>query len=121
MSDIRNYDTVDAEVFRVLDRQGRPRALLHAMGGDVTLDLLGEDELPRITIGVYKDRPSVSLLRSDGNAIVSLGLSPEGATGISLARHDGTLQMLLTVNPDGKVEIIAFNPEGERLWSLPPS
>ena len=119
MSEAPFPEALEAEVFRLVDRNGKTPTLFHAMGDGPTLDLLGEDELPRLTITVSNDLPTVTLLRPDGNPLISMGITRDGVTGLSISRRDGALQLVLSVRPDGGVEIAAFSPDGTPLWSLP--
>lgn len=103
----RDKKIVEAEEFRLVDRDGKQRGSLTARENGAAMLMLGDSQQNvRLGITVLPDgTPSIDLFNERTEARVSLTAHPEGQTHIMLADDDGNVRLILQIGSDNTVQL----------------
>ena len=142
----KHEKVVTAEEFRVIDEEGKTRAMLAMLpDGSPNLVLFDNDLTPRVQIAVsaigapgilcfdksgykgaiasigllYGDTPSIGLIDSDGNNRIQLSIDPDDDVAILglYDKHERPRAKLIGM--DEATILVLFDKEGKVMWSAP--
>lgn len=107
--------TVEAEEFRLEDKEGRLRASLRMTPeGSPALTLHDEEGSARLVMGIGSEgSPSVEIFDRGGKVRASLGLDPAGSSRLLLSDRDGRPRASLALGTSG-MPILGFVDENGR-------
>ena len=105
-------DVVTATEVRLVDAQGRARAVLAMEENEPRLRLYDEQGRVRASLG-----PNLVIAGADGKPGASLGVN-EHASTLALGR-DGNVRALLTVDEGAKPRLVFRDSTGKTSWSAP--
>ncbi|MEX2490161.1 MAG: hypothetical protein WD425_00215 [Nitrospirales bacterium] len=114
---------VTAEEFRLVTKDGKPRATLLLWNGDLpALTLADETCHSRVFLGVFNEAQPALILNDKGcKRRASLDLQPDGLPSLTLRDKDDVPRARLRVLLDGSPVLRLYDQNGQESWSAPTS
>jgi hypothetical protein len=107
------FPVISSKEFRLIDENGRERAILGIREGNVGLFLLGKDERIRLNLLLLTD-DSPGLLFTDVRGIVRAKVIQltDDVPVLTLSDKAGHPRLMLTVMEDGRAAVMLLNDHG---------
>jgi hypothetical protein len=101
------------------DRDGKRRIILGVKpNGSGSLNLHGENESPRVTLGLARDLPDFLFFDKNENPRLGMAVSPTGLVGLDIFGKDKRLS--IGVEPKGKLNLrIVDNKDDIVVFEIP--
>ncbi|MDT3779074.1 hypothetical protein PJI16_16025 [Nitrospira sp. MA-1] len=112
---------VTAEEFRLVTKDGQPRATLLLWNGELpALTLADETCHNRVFLGVFNEAQPALILNDKGcKQRAALDLQPDGLPSLTLRDKNDVPRARLRVLLDGSPVLTLFNQNGQIAWSPP--
>lgn len=106
----RGHSLVEAEEFRLLDKEGNMRASLSTWeaNGLPMLQLYDEELRPRLVVSIDgPSSPMVALLHSTGKVAANMRVFEDGRVALTVRREDGSpvFEAFVDINMEGCVKM----------------
>ena len=130
---------IEAEAFRLLDAQGKTRAVLALEAGEPVLSLTDSEGHARVSLVASVPEAGLRVLNADGKERVFVGEMPDTAAAVTLYDYrgrpraamgeaagevklvtvdtDGNNRFLLQMKGNGTPTLQILDPGGRTLWS----
>jgi hypothetical protein len=114
---------VEAEEFRLVTKDGQPRATLLLWNGDLpALTLADESCHNRVFLGVFNESQPALILNDKGcKQRASLDMQPDGLPSFTLRDKEDTPRARLRLLLDGSPVLTLMDENGTVIWSPPIS
>ncbi len=110
------HRAIEATQFRLVDRNGRLRAVLEMSRSGPHLAMLHEDGTPALELALSRDGPCVRLTDGDGATRVFVGAT-RGSARIGMADDEGTQRVFLGVGAKGTPGLTLYDGHQRRVWT----
>lgn len=113
-----NVRAVEASEFRLVDRDGRLRAVLESTPQGPRLAMMQEDGSIALEITLAPDGPGIRLGDENGQTRVFIGAMRDAAR-LGMADSDGNQRIFLGVNAKGTPTITTYDARQREVWEAP--
>jgi hypothetical protein len=119
----RTKKVVTGEEFRLVTKDGQPRATLLLWNGELpALTLADETCRNRVILGVFNEAQPTLILNDKGcKQRVALDLQPDGLPSLTLRDKNDVPRARLRVLLDGRAVLTLCNQNGQVAWPSPLS
>lgn len=107
---------IEVGELRLVDRNGRVRAVLEMGRLGPRLAMMHEDGTVALDLTLAADGPGVRLADEDGKTRVFLGAT-RGAARMGMADAEGSQRLFLGVNSLGKPTLTLYDREQRQIWT----
>ena len=114
---------VTAEEFRLVNKDGKPRATLLLWNGDLPALTMADEECHnRVFLGVFNEAQPALLLNDKGcQQRATLDLQPHGLPALTLRDKNNHVRVRVRLLEDGSPVLSLFDKNGKESWSAPTS
>ena len=114
---------VTAEEFRLVTKDGKPRATLLLWNGDLpALTIADEECQSRVFLGVFNEAQSALIMNDKGcQQRAALDLQPHGLPAITMRDKSNIVRVRVRLLEGGSPVLSLYDKNGEESWSAPTS